>query len=459
MNTPQTSGSHIPEGEKESAPFTFNFNPEASAQFAQVLGSSSAPGEETYEEEDDEYGEEGDPSGDMAALAALMGGMMGGGGAGMEGGMGAMLGMLNPEMMAQLQEKFEGLVGLSSGLLEDAPIEVLRRVRAVKKIQRDRIAIEAEYDREVRVLDAKYAEKYAQLEAKQTSIITGAYEPVDDDLVSEEGDEHEDGEEEGENGDGPSNGKDEASPEEGEDDGEKEEVVGLPRYWLNILSNHPEVSELIQTEDEAVLESLINVHVSYPEDVDATGFDLTFEFGDNEYIAESKIVKSYRMVVDEYRGPVFDSVFASPITFAEGKDVRERADENVSFFNFFTPPVMPSEEEADALEEEDLEELQQALMDDFEIGETIRTIVPRAPGWFTGDAVRVLRGMEMMEDGGDPFMGFPGMGGFPAYDEDYEYDEEGNHVTVLDNLDNYNSDDDEDYVPGQEPPPADCTQQ
>lgn len=58
-----------------------------------------------------------------------------------------------------------------------------------------------------------------------------------------------------------------------------------------------------------------------------------------------------------------------------------------SFFNWFTPPPIPENEEE--IEEEELEGLQAAMEDDYEVAEIIREkIIDHPYLWFTGEALQ-----------------------------------------------------------------------
>ena len=119
----------------------------------------------------------------------------------------------------------------------------------------------------------------------------------------------------------------------------------------------------------------------------------------------------------------------------------ERTD---SFFNFFSPPVIPDEDAQ--LDDEELEQLQDAMEMDYEIGSVIKDkIIPDAVSWFTGSATE------------------------ESDDEDYDEDDEDDE----DDFDGDDSDeddsDDEDAAPkkgkgkkggadGEEKPPE-CKQQ
>ncbi len=60
------------------------------------------------------------------------------------------------------------------------PPKVLRRVEALKNIQRETIQLEANFYSEVQRLEAKYHKLYQPYYDKRQLICSGAYEPTDE---------------------------------------------------------------------------------------------------------------------------------------------------------------------------------------------------------------------------------------------------------------------------------------
>ena len=56
----------------------------------------------------------------------------------------------------------------------------MRRVKALKNIQKSTTQLEAQFYKEVQHLEAKYHKLYQPLYNKRHSIVTGTYEPTDD---------------------------------------------------------------------------------------------------------------------------------------------------------------------------------------------------------------------------------------------------------------------------------------
>jgi len=141
------------------------------------------------------------------------------------------------------------------------------------------------------------------------------------------------------------------------------------------------------------------------EDEAPKGFALEFHFEQpNPFFTNATLTKVYHMVDDE--DPILEFSEGTDIDWLPGKNLcvkvmrrkasakkggkksnkpdtkTERTD---SFFNFFSPPVIPDEDAQ--LEDEELEQLQDAMEMDYEIGSVIKDkIIPDAVSWFTGSA-------------------------------------------------------------------------
>ena len=67
-----------------------------------------------------------------------------------------------------------------------------------------------------------------------------------------------------------------------------------------------------------------------------------------------------------------------------------------SFFNFFTPPSVPKDDE----DEEAPEDIEERLELDYQLGEDIKEkLIPRAIDWFTGEALQFEELDDDLEEG------------------------------------------------------------
>ena len=84
--------------------------------------------------------------------------------------------MQNPQILAALQERLDGLVETPTGYIESLPRVVKRRVNALKNLQVKCAQIEARFYEEVHDLERKYAVLYQPLFEKRFEIINAIYE-------------------------------------------------------------------------------------------------------------------------------------------------------------------------------------------------------------------------------------------------------------------------------------------
>merc|ERR1739848_655410 len=142
---------------------------------------------------------------------------------------------------------------------------------------------------------------------------------------------------------------------------------------------------------------------------DPMGFTLHFHFAPNPYFTNSILTKVYEMKCEppeddpfSFEGPEIFKCTGCPIDWIKGKNLtvkqvkkkqKHKSKGSVrtitkqvkadSFFNFFDPPIVPDDPNAEV--DEDTQAL---LTVDFEIGHYIRErIVPRAVLFFTGEAL------------------------------------------------------------------------
>ena len=308
----------------------------------------------------------------------------------------AALGQLggNPGLVRALQGKLDGLAGKSSGFIEELHYKVKARVDELDQIQEQHDELREKFLEERRALEEKYREQYAPLYVKRAAIVKGEVDV-------------------------------EASKPQGKDAGphdDEEPPAGIPDFWLCALRNHEAVEQIIEERDEPALSHLLDV-TSRPltkedkpktededededeEDEAPKGFALEFHFEQpNPFFTNATLTKVYHMVDDE--DPILEFSQGTEIDWLPGKNLcvkvmrrkasakkggkksnkpdtkTERTD---SFFNFFSPPDVPDEDAQ--LEEEELEQLQDAMEMDYEIGSIIKDkIIPDAVSWFTGSA-------------------------------------------------------------------------
>jgi nucleosome assembly protein 1-like 1 len=283
--------------------------------------------------------------------------------------------------------------------IESLPKVVQTRVKVLKNLQLETVQTEADYHREVHVLDLKYQARYDEINRKRTAVISGRHEPTGPEIEW---------------------------PDRAKVEGEKdlngavekikitdldEKTRGIPKFWLYVLknANAEALMGLIEPHDEPVLEFLTDVTVALSQP-DNSSFTLNFEFGPNPFFSNTTLTKTYKLreypSTDsplEYDGPEIVRCKGCTIDWKAGKDVTKRTvtvkkqkakkgpkgspEKKVtkevridSFFNFFSPPEVPDDGK---MREEDAATL--AL--DFDVGFAIKEkVIPRAVLYFTGEA-------------------------------------------------------------------------
>lgn len=383
--------------------------------------------------------------------------------------------MKNPLLMAAVQDKLQGLIGTSSGYIENLPKAVKNRINALKNIQVECAKIEGKFYEEAHELEMKYAELFKPLYEKRTTIVNALYEPTEEEAKFVEFGEEEDDDEEDEEKEG-----DEKKVNGEQTDEEKiadevmqklkidENTPGIPEFWLTAMKNVDTLMEMIQDHDEPILKHVTDIQLMFtgrkqgeePTDENEMGFVLEFQFSENEYFTNTALTKTYKMKSEpdpedpfSFDGPDIVGCTGCKIDWtSKEKNVTQKTVKkkqkhkgrgqtrivtktvkNDSFFNFFEPPEVPENED-------DIDEDTEALLAaDFEIGHFFRErLIPKAVLFFTGEAIE--------EDSDDEY----------EDEEDEDEDDDGDDDGGSD------SEQDPDYAPAAGAPgekPQECKQQ
>lgn len=299
----------------------------------------------------------------------------------------------NPKLVQMMEGKLSGLVGRSSGYVENLPAPVRRRVAGLKGVQKEHSKLEAQFQEEVLELEKKYFAKFTPLYQKRAKIVNGAAEPTEDEIKAGEEDDE----------------QDEAEKEDEKEAESAEAVAGIPEFWLSAMKNQVSLAEMITDRDEAALKHLTDVQMEY---LDKPGFRLIFEFAENEFFTNKTISKTYFYQNESgYGGDfIYDHAEGEKIDWKAGKDLTVRVESKKqrnkntkqtrvvkktvpteSFFNFFSPPKPPTDDEDD----DAASDIEERLELDYQLGEDIKEkLIPRAIDWFTGEALQ----FEEMDD-------------------------------------------------------------
>ncbi|AEO56382.1 nucleosome assembly protein-like protein [Thermothelomyces thermophilus ATCC 42464] len=347
----------------------------------------------------------------------------------------------DPRFVSLIQGRLGSLVGRSSGYIESLPAEVKRRVAGLKGIQKEHSKLEAEFQEEVLQLEKKYFAKFTPLYEQRAAIVNGKTEPTEEQVKA--------GEENAEEEEGA------AVKEEKPAENAAEKVSGIPEFWLSAMKNQISLAEMITDRDEGALKSLVDIRMEY---LDKPGFRLIFEFAENEYFTNKTITKTYYYQNESgYGGDfIYDHAEGDKIDWKPGMDLTVRIEQKKqrnkttkqtrivkktvpteSFFNFFSPPKAPSDEDDDAASD-----IEERLELDYQLGEDIKEkLIPRAIDWFTGEA---LAFEEIDEDDMEEF------------DDDKDEDEDDDASEDHDDEDESEEEEEDGTKPKQEP--TECKQ-
>ncbi|EIM91794.1 NAP-domain-containing protein [Stereum hirsutum FP-91666 SS1] len=310
-------------------------------------------------------------------------------------------------MLGLVQGRLAGLVGKSSGYIESLPDEVKKSVEALKGVQSKQNELQNQYKRECLELEKKYLELQKPLYERRHALISGSAQPTEEEL--ERGNQQS-------LKDDPDHVALDASTT----------AAPIPEFWLTALRNHVGLAEIITDRDAGALKHLTDISIEYltaEASEGKPGFKLIFTFSPNEYFENEKLEKTY--VYQEevgYTGDfVYDKAIGTEIKWKAEKDltkefeIKKQRNKNTnrtrlvrkarpteSFFNFFSPPTPPGEDalENGEIEEEELDELEEKLEMDYQIGEDIKEkIIPRAIDYFTGKALEY----DMMDEDEDDY--------------------------------------------------------
>ena len=180
---------------------------------------------------------------------------------------------------------------------------------------------------------------------------------------------------------------------------------GIPGFWGTVIEHHHLMQEEVTEKDQGVLRHLQDVAWEPIAEEGKEGFKIKFFFEeDNPYFDNAVLEKAYIMKADE--DDVLEEAIGTEIAWKKGKNVtvkvmkkkvKKKGKESGppltktvkedSFFNFFDPPDVAALEGLDDDDEEAIEQLQDLIEEDYEMGCCFKDeIIPHAVHWYTGEA-------------------------------------------------------------------------
>jgi nucleosome assembly protein 1-like 1 len=266
-----------------------------------------------------------------------------------------------------------------------------RRIRALKKLQFEKLKIDCELAKDVFDLEIKYAERYVPILEKRRDIINGKLEPNDNECDFTLDEDSEDG-----------HLSHEVKPKLSlREQNETKPLAGIPGFWLLAMRNNQEISSWIEEHDEPVLVHLMDIKVMRTK----TPSMLTFEFffGSNDYFTNKVLTKEYELGFGlDLENPWSLEEFlvlkrkGCEIDWKKGKNVTQEIQkvkhskknnssgtkvvDRISFFDFFKTPKLPTK--AKNIDEE----TQEFLSEDWILAqEFFKAFIPNAVLYLTGD--------------------------------------------------------------------------
>ncbi|XP_016969311.1 nucleosome assembly protein 1-like 1 [Drosophila rhopaloa] len=169
--------------------------------------------------------------------------------------------------------------------------------------------------------------------------------------------------------------------------GDSKPNLSVPHFWLKVLK--ASYTEFISKKDEKILECLSDIRARLHSDP-VVKFDIEFHFYPNDYFTNTVLTKTYFLncLPDpedplSYDGAEIYKCEGCNIEWKQAKD-RERKDETLeqtSFFDFFTPPILPAD-----IEDPNYCDINSILQNDFELGFYLKErVIPKAVIFFTGE--------------------------------------------------------------------------
>lgn len=158
----------------------------------------------------------------------------------------------------------------------------------------------------------------------------------------------------------------------------RNEIIGrIPKFWLTAFINHPQISSIIEEDEEDALQYLSKLEVEEFEDI-KSGYKIKLFFSANPYFSNESLCKEFQL------GSSGDPTSSSTeISWKEGynltakaaqraaaaKGSRKRHLENRTFFTWFCDNMDPSQDDVAEVIKDDLwpNPLQYFLVPDIEV--------------------------------------------------------------------------------------------
>ena len=157
-------------------------------------------------------------------------------------------------------------------------------------------------------------------------------------------------------------------------------VKKIPNFWVTAFINHPQVSGILDEEEEECLHHWTKLEVEEFEDI-KSGYRINFHFEENPYFENKVLTKEFHLGTGGAENNETPSSTSTPIQWKEGKNLlkqllskpftnkKKRNSEYKTFFDWFTDNTDPVGDEIAELIKDDLwlNPLQYYLVPDIEV--------------------------------------------------------------------------------------------
>merc|ERR1719251_408588 len=160
-------------------------------------------------------------------------------------------------------------------------------------------------------------------------------------------------------------------------DKRNEIIARIPKFWLTAFINHPQISSIIEEDEEDALQYLSKLEVEEFEDI-KSGYKIQFHFSSNPYFSNSSLCKEFQL------GSSGDPTSTSTdILWKEGYNLTEKAAQRAAlakgsrkrqletrtFFTWFCDNMDPQQDDVAEVIKDDLwpNPLQYFLVPDIEL--------------------------------------------------------------------------------------------
>lgn len=185
-------------------------------------------------------------------------------------------------------------------------------------------------------------------------------------------------------------------------------IKRIPNFWVTAFVNHPQISDILEEDEEDALHYMTKLEVEEFEDI-KSGYRINFHFGENPYFENEVLTKEFHL------GSSGDPASQSTSIKWKGENDlskknkerngmnkgRKRFMETKTFFNWFTDHSDPSADDVAELIKDDLwpNPLQYYLVPDIEVENGVEGDDDVSEG---DDSVVVeVEGEEEEDDGGE----------------------------------------------------------